>query len=49
MDWEVTKSMTRSIVKNIWNVGVIRYGADTVIGGSQRMEARAFCLILRTI
>lgn len=49
MDWEVTKSMTRSIVENIWNVGVIRYGGDTVVGGSQRMEACAFCLILRTI
>lgn len=49
MDWEITKSITRSIVENIWNVGVIRNGADMVVDGSQRREACAFHLILRTI
>mgnify|MGYP006951387007 CR=1 FL=1 len=35
MDYEITKSMTRSIIENIWNVGVIRNEADTVVRGSR--------------
>lgn len=48
MDWEITE-YDPSTVENIWNVGVIRNGADMVVGGSQRMETCTFYLILRTM